>query len=93
MVDARAETGHTPLHGALMKNHSRLVELLIGYGADPTIADGDNDTSLHVALSNENMEHPSDDTPELNKVVYSFLIIIGSLILDYTLYASKLNSI
>ena len=68
MVDATAETGHTPLHAAIVKNHSRLVELLIGYGADPTIAGEDGSTPLHFALDNEDLDAPSDDTPELNKV-------------------------
>lgn len=70
MVDARAETGHTPLHGALMKDHSRMVELLLGYGADPTIPDSDGNTPLHVALDNEDLYPPSDKTLELNKVCH-----------------------
>ena len=67
-VNAMAETGHTPLHGAVMKDQSRMVELLLGHGADPTISDSDGDTPLHMALNNEDLHHPSDRTPELNKV-------------------------
>ena len=67
MVDAKADTGHTPLHGAVMKDHSRIVELLIGYGADPTITDSDDDTPLHSALDNSDLHLPTDDTHELNK--------------------------
>ena len=67
-MDARAETGHTPLHGAIMKDHSRLVELLIGHGADPTITESDGATSLHLALDNDDLHPPSDTTPELRKV-------------------------
>ena len=74
-MDARADTGHTPLHGAIMKNHSRLVELLIGYGADPTLAENDGATVLHLVLNNEDMEAPTDDTPELNKVRVKGLLI------------------
>ena len=68
MVDVTAEIGHTPLHAAILKNHSRLVELLIGYGADPTIADEGGSTPLYFALDNEDLDAPSEDTPELNKV-------------------------
>ena len=71
MVDPRAETGHTPLHGALMKDHSRMVELLVGYGADPTITDNDDTTPLHVALANDDLHPPSDITLQLNEVIYS----------------------
>ena len=69
MVDPRAESGHTPLQGALMGDHSRMVELLVGYGADPTIADNDNNTPLHVALGNEDLHPPSDITLQLNEVI------------------------
>ena len=68
MVDARDDSGHTPLHEAIQKDHSRLVELLIGYGADPTIIDEDEVTPLHLVLDNDDMESPSEDSPELNKV-------------------------
>ena len=51
-----------------MKDHSRLVELLIGHGADPTITDGDGSTILHLALDNDDLQPPSEATPELNKV-------------------------
>jgi ankyrin repeat protein len=68
LVDAVTETGHTPLHGAIMKDQSKMVELLIGYGADPSITDGAGTTPVHRALGNEDLEPPSDCTPELNKV-------------------------
>ena len=67
-MDARAETGNTPLHGAIAKDQSRLVELLVGYGADPAIADNDGQTSLHLALDNADFHQPSENTPELCKV-------------------------
>ena len=68
MVNAKAETGHTPLHGALIKDHSNMAELLIGYGADPTIPESDGVTPLHIALGNEDLHPPTDATAELNKV-------------------------
>jgi len=67
-VDARADTGHTPLHGAVMKDHSKMVELLVGYGADPSITQGDGETALHMAMDNEDLNPPSDVTVELSKV-------------------------
>jgi E3 ubiquitin-protein ligase mind-bomb len=66
--DPKAETGHTPLHGALMKDHSKMVELLVGYGADPTISNNDDITPLHFALGNNDLHPPSDTTPQLNEV-------------------------
>ena len=73
-VNAMAEMGLTPLHGAVMKDQSRMVELLLGHGADPTITDNDGDTPLHMALNNEDLHHPSDRTPELNKVGTAIII-------------------
>ena len=67
-MDARADTGHTPLHGAVMKDHSRMVELLVGYGADPSITQGDGETALHMTMDNEDLNPPSDVTVELSKV-------------------------
>ena len=68
MVDSRADTGHTPLHGAIMKDQSRLVELLVGYGADPSAAEGDGMTALHLTLDNDDLHPPSDHTPQLTQV-------------------------
>lgn len=36
-VDARSGPGSTPLHDAVVMGHARIVELLLGHGADPAI--------------------------------------------------------
>ena len=83
MVDVTAETGYTPLHAAILKNHSRLVELLIGYGADPTIADEGGSTPLYFALDNEDLDAPSEDTPELNKVSLTWALHVFLVLIRY----------
>ena len=48
---------HTPLHMAIMRGKSRIVEHLVGYGADLNAVDSDEDTPLHLVLK------AVDDTP------------------------------
>ena len=68
MVDCRTEAGHTPLHTAIIHDHSRMVELLIGYGADPSIVESNGKTALYLALDNDDLDPPSEQTVQLNKV-------------------------
>ncbi|KAG9306080.1 hypothetical protein G9A89_015984 [Geosiphon pyriformis] len=42
----------TPLHRAAAENHSRVVKLLLKYGADPRVQDSDGQTPLHKACEN-----------------------------------------
>lgn len=81
---------HTPLHMAIMRGKSRIVEHLVGYGADLNAVDSDEDTPLHLVLNavdsdddtplrlilgRDEMDAPSSETPELMKVFYRDLMI------------------
>ncbi len=67
-IDARTDQLYTPLHAAAIKGYVRIIERLVGYGADLNIADSDGDTALHLTLGRDNMASPSQDTPEIVKV-------------------------
>ncbi|HVK12418.1 MAG TPA: ankyrin repeat domain-containing protein [Gemmataceae bacterium] len=54
-VNAEAETGDTPLHGAVEAGSLDAVELLISHGADPTVRNDDQRTPLALA---HRLEHP-----------------------------------
>ena len=62
---------HTPLHLAILKGHSIIVERLVSCGADLTAVDLDGNTPLHLVLASGEMELLSADTPLLNKVSYT----------------------
>ena len=82
---------HTPLHMAIMRGKSRIVEHLVGYGADLNAVDSDEDTPLHLVLKavddtplrlvlgRDEMDAPSDETPELMKVFYHDLTTLHKL--------------
>lgn len=56
------------MHVAAFKGHPRIIECLVGYGANLNAADIDGDTPLHLVLDRMVMAAPSADTPELLKV-------------------------
>ena len=59
---------HTPLHVAILKGYSRIIECLVGYGASLNVGDCDGDTPLHLVLDRDKMEALSSETPEMNEV-------------------------
>ena len=54
----------------------------MGYGADVNLACSDGHTPLHVVTTNKDMEKPTPQSPQLQKVStykrYSLLIVIRS---------------
>ena len=58
------------MHIATQRGYSRILEYLVGYGADVNVADNNGNTTLHVITTNKDMMPPSPDgqTPELEKV-------------------------
>ena len=61
----------TPLHLAAHEGYTRIIERLIGYGADPNVADTDGNTPLNVVIANsDTVKAPSDDCPQTQKVCY-----------------------
>ena len=58
----------TPLHLAAQRGYSRIIESLVGYGADVNATAGDGQTALHLVLTLKSMRQASQDTPEFEKV-------------------------
>ena len=47
-VNTKTDINRTALHGAVIKGDARMVELLVGYGADLNIQDHEMATPLHI---------------------------------------------
>ena len=62
--------GFTPLHLAAQRGYCRIIEALVGYGADVNASAGDGQTVLHLIFSHKDMQPPSEDTPEFAKVLW-----------------------
>lgn len=67
-IDAVTHAGMTALHIAVHQGHSRIVERLVGFGANLNAQDSDGDTPLHLTLLREAVDTLSADTPQLKKV-------------------------
>ena len=70
----------TPLHLAAQRGYSRIIEALVGYGADINATAGDGQTILHLILTLKGMQPPSQDAPEFLKarLDYSYNIMADS---------------
>ena len=56
-LNAKDESGYTPLYGAVEKGHKEVVELLIAAGADVNVKDGEwGETPLHLAADKGHKE-------------------------------------
>ncbi|CAI8033700.1 E3 ubiquitin-protein ligase MIB2 [Geodia barretti] len=66
-LDTTTYIHHTALLTVCKEGFTRCVEALVGYGADPNIADERDGTSLHFILAKRNMKPLSRWTPQLNK--------------------------
>lgn len=53
-----------------------MIEKLIGYGADMMATIFDGNTALHIVLGKSNMASPSNETPEICKVIIRELVLI-----------------
>lgn len=67
-IDATLESGLTALHVAAMKKKTRLVDFLVGYGAQLNITDVKGNTPLHLVLDEELESLPSADVTQILKV-------------------------
>ena len=54
-MNARNNRRQTPLLLAVAQGHTKLIEILVGYGADVDASDEDGDTGLHIALMRHNV--------------------------------------
>ncbi len=50
------------------------IEKLVGYGADMNVTASTGNSALHETLSSFDMEKPSNDTPEIKKVILSISV-------------------
>jgi ankyrin repeat protein len=53
-VDAKTNTGITPLMQAATEGHAKAVKLLLKFGAKPTLEDNDGLTAKEIAIKNGN---------------------------------------
>ena len=67
-IEARLCYGHTPLLGAILNGHSRIIERLVGYGADIHAQNENKDTALHLLANTTKFDAINKSTPELLKV-------------------------
>ena len=61
----------TPLHLAVHGGYTRVIERLIGYGADPNMTDVSGNTPLSDVIRNRGIiKTPSEDSPQTLQVFY-----------------------
>ena len=71
VVDCRNDIEQTPLHVAIIRGNTTIIEMLISHGADVNTGDIDGMVPLHMILyCRDSMHVPSDLCPEILKVVY-----------------------
>ena len=59
----------TPLHVAAQRGFTRIIERLVGYGANPNATDSDGNTPMSLVLTDkDSIKPPSEDSPEIMKV-------------------------
>ncbi|CAF3090288.1 unnamed protein product [Rotaria socialis] len=51
LVNVQNFNNQSPLHIAILHNHENVVHKLLAAGADPSLVDNDNNTSLHLSTS------------------------------------------
>lgn len=67
-IDAKNAGKLTPLHIAVHEGLIKIVERLVGFGANVNATDEAGNTPLHLALARDAMQQPSNDTPQMKKV-------------------------
>ena len=90
----------TPLHIAAHEGCTRVIERLIGYGADPNIPDNNGNTPLSDVIRNRGViKTPSEDSPQIEQVLCKYaytshvhnictlIPLYHSCTCPYTLYA------
>jgi hypothetical protein len=83
--------GRTALHWACSRANTDIAQLLISYGADPTIKDGvwliwiiecDYVSIIHICLRYRPVNQPSNTFPEVKKIVWRFMLTVSWYLLD-----------
>ena len=70
-MESRSSSLLTPFLIAVASGSLRVLERLVGFGANLEAVDEDGDTALHLVLRNKNPEYkfPNDESPEIKKVL------------------------
>ena len=70
-MEARNNSLLTPFLLSVVSGSLRVLERLVGFGADLSAVDEDGDTALHLVLRNSSTEYasPTDECAELKKVL------------------------
>ena len=67
-INALTKTRLTALHLAVHEGHVKVVERLVGFGADLNITTSDGNTALHLALGRNTMTTPTEESPKIKAV-------------------------
>ena len=67
-INARTTVRLTSLHIAAHEGHIKVVERLVGFGADLNITTDEGNTPLHIALGRNNMTPPTEESPRIKAV-------------------------
>ena len=69
-INACTKTRLTALHIAVHEGHIKVVERLVGFGADLNTTTGDGNTALHLALGRNTMTPPTEESPRIKAVSF-----------------------
>lgn len=84
----------TPLHLAAQRGYCRIVECLVGYGADVNMLSNEGDTVMHFIVANKNMQPPSSSTPQIQKVIQcGFSHVMCEPAVVYLYYCQSLHKV
>lgn len=67
-INVRNDQRRTPLHTAVIEGYPRVIEKLVGYGAELNAVEDEGNTPLHITLIKKAMKPINDDTSVMNKV-------------------------
>ncbi len=67
--------GHTALHLAAQKGNSRIVEVLVGFGANVNKSDGEGILPIHRAYLTTDITPLDEFTPQLKKVQKTLVLV------------------
>ena len=79
-INALTKSRLTALHIAVHEGHVKVVERLVGFGADLNMTTDDGNTPLHLALGRNNMTSPTDGSPRIKavRILYTYVYVTMS---------------
>ena len=67
-MNIKSLKGHTALHGAIISGGLKIIEKLVGLGANVSAQDNDGDSPLHLIRHSKAEEEVTDQSPQMMKV-------------------------